>query len=122
MINKDFGGSWGLGALLGLQIQWSASEVDGGFDSHILPPKSSPATLLRCDVAHSLAMVAELCFTHLGGPLTSCRLYPVWSADMHPTQILPLPAYCEHFLLRTQAAGPSALTLLGLLRVDCLVM
>ncbi len=38
MIMKVFGGSWGLGAFLGLQIQWSASEVDGGFDSHILPP------------------------------------------------------------------------------------
>ena len=30
-----------------LQIQWSASEVDGGFDSHILPPKSSPARIPR---------------------------------------------------------------------------
>ncbi len=45
MIMKVFGGSWGLGAFLGLQIQWSASEVDGGFDSHILPPKSSSATV-----------------------------------------------------------------------------
>ena len=38
MMVKAFGGSWGHGAFLGLQIQWLASEVSGGFDSHILPP------------------------------------------------------------------------------------
>ena len=38
MIIEVFGSSWGHGAFLGLQIQWSACDVDGGFDSHILPP------------------------------------------------------------------------------------
>ncbi len=45
MIMKVFGGSWGLGAFLGLQIQWPALDVGGGFDSHISPPKSSPVRL-----------------------------------------------------------------------------
>ncbi len=47
MIIEVFGSSWGPGAFLGLQIQWSACDVDGGFDSHILPPTSSPARLPR---------------------------------------------------------------------------
>ncbi len=45
MIIEVFGSSWGPGAFLGLQIQWLASEVSGGFDSHILPPTSNPAMI-----------------------------------------------------------------------------
>lgn len=39
---KWLGSSWGPGAFLGLQIQWSALDVDGGFDSHMLPPNQAP--------------------------------------------------------------------------------